>query len=102
MAVTSAKPFETAPEFPSLADAVPGYEALWWYGIYVPAKTPAAIVQKMHADIAAMQAEPEIKQRFEPLGVAVASSTPAELAARAQADAELWGPVIKAANIRAD
>jgi len=49
-----------------------------------------------------MLGEPAVKARFEPLGVAVAGSTPAELAARARADAELWGPVIKAANIKGE
>jgi tripartite-type tricarboxylate transporter receptor subunit TctC len=100
LGVSSEHPFETAPELPPLADAAPGYEALWWYGIYVPAKTPDPIVRKINEDIVAMLVEPEIKKRFEPLGVAPASSTPKQLAARAQADAELWGPVIKAENIR--
>jgi len=79
---------------------VPGYEAIFWYGLFVPAKTPAPIVQKMHGDIVAMLDETAIKVKFEPLGVAVASSTPAELAAKASADTDLWGPIIKAANIR--
>jgi tripartite-type tricarboxylate transporter receptor subunit TctC len=56
----------------------------------------------MQADIVAMLGEPAVKAMFEPLGVAVAGSTPAELAARALADAELWGPVIKAANIKGE
>jgi tripartite-type tricarboxylate transporter receptor subunit TctC len=43
-----------------------------------------------------------VQARFEPLGVTVASSTPQELAARMKAEAELWGPIIKAANIRGD
>ena len=43
---------------------------------------------------------PAVQARFEPLGVAVASSTPAQLAARMKAEAALWGPIIKAANIK--
>jgi tripartite-type tricarboxylate transporter receptor subunit TctC len=102
LGVTSREPFETAPELPTIADAVPGYEALWWYGLFVPAKTPQPIVQKIHADIVSMLREAPVKARFEPLGLAVASSTPEELAARVRADAELWGPIIKAANIRGE
>jgi len=102
LGVSSAKPFETAAELPALAEVVPGYEAMWWYGIYVPSKTPPEIVEKLNRDITAMVAEPAMKTRFDPLGIAPASSTPAQLAARAQADVELWGPVIKAANIKAD
>jgi tripartite-type tricarboxylate transporter receptor subunit TctC len=56
----------------------------------------------MNADIVSLLAEPAVRSRFDPLGLAVASSTPTELAARAQADTALWGPVIKAANIRGE
>lgn len=47
-------------------------------------------------------ADPAVKARFEPLGVTVASSTPEELGARMKAEAELWGPIIKAANIKGE
>jgi len=103
LAVTSGHRFPTAPEFPTVAEfGVPGYDATSWYAIFVPGKTPPSIVQKMHDDIAAMLREPAVQARFEPLGVAVASSSSAELAARAQADTALWGPIIKAANIRGE
>jgi tripartite-type tricarboxylate transporter receptor subunit TctC len=59
-------------------------------------------VKKMNTGVVAMLAEPAVKARFEPLGVAAAGSTPDELAAHARADTALWGPVIKAANIRAE
>ena len=81
---------------------VPGYDAEAWYGLFAPAKTPPEIVDKMHADVAAALADPAVQARFEPLGVTVASSTPQELAARMKAEAELWGPIIKAANIRGE
>jgi tripartite-type tricarboxylate transporter receptor subunit TctC len=103
LAVTSGQRFVTAADLPTIAESgVPGFDVTSWYGLFVPAKTPAPIVQKMQADIVAMLDEPAVKARFEPLGVAVAGSTPAELAARARADAELWGPVIKAANIKGE
>ena len=81
---------------------MPGYEVESWYAVFVPARTPAEIVQKMQADVARTLDDPAVKARFEPLGVAVASSTPAQLAARMKAEAELWGPIIKAANIRGE
>ena len=102
LGVTSGQPFENAPELPTIAAAVPGYEAMWWYGLFVPGKTPDPIVQKVHADVVAMLGDSSVKAKFEPLGLAIASSTPAELAARVRADAELWGPIIKAANIRGE
>jgi tripartite-type tricarboxylate transporter receptor subunit TctC len=103
LAVTSAKRFATAPELPAIAESgVPGYDVSSWYALYVPAKTPEPIVKKIHADTAAMLGEPAVKARFEPLGVVVVGSTPEELAARARADTELWGPVIKAGNIKGE
>lgn len=100
LGVTSRRRFALAPELPAIAETVPGYEVTSWYGIYVPARTPGPIVQKMHDDILTVLGEADVKKRFEPLGVTVGGSTPAEMAARARADTDLWGPVIRAANIR--
>ena len=102
LGVSSRQRFETAPELPAIAETVPGYVADSWYGIYVPAKTPTPIVQKMHDDIVAALDEADVRRRFEPLGVAVGGSTPAEMAARARAATDLWGPVIKAAGIKTE
>ena len=81
---------------------MPGFDVTSWYGVFAPSKSPARIMQKMHDDIGSILAEPALKARFEPLGVAVGGSTPTELAAKAQADTDLWGPIIKAANIRTE
>jgi tripartite-type tricarboxylate transporter receptor subunit TctC len=102
LGVSSARRFELAPELPTIAEAVPGFAYMAWYALYVPGKTPAAIVQKVNADLIAALNEPAMKAKFEPLGVALAGSTPAALAAQAQADTEVWGPIIKAANIRGE
>ncbi len=101
LAVTSGQRFPIARELPTIAEGgVPGFDVTSWYGLFMTARTPAAIVQKLREDVVSMLDQPAVKARFEVLGVAVAGSTPAELAARARADAELWGPIIKAANIR--
>jgi tripartite-type tricarboxylate transporter receptor subunit TctC len=102
LGITSSQRLAAAPELPAIAETVSGYAVTAWYGIYVPAKTPVPIVQKMHDDIVAALGDTEVKRRFEPLGVAVGGSTPTEMAARARADTDLWGPIIKAANIRGE
>jgi tripartite-type tricarboxylate transporter receptor subunit TctC len=103
LAVTSANRFPTAPELPTVAEAgVPGFDVSSWYAFFVPAKTPADIVRKMHADTVAVLAEPAIKDKLAQLGVLVVGSTPEALAAHLKAETEMWGPVIKAAGIRAD
>ena len=103
LAITSARRSPNAPEIATFAESgVPGYEVESWYAVFVPSRTPAEIVQKMQADVARALADPGVQARFEPLGVAVASSSPAQLAARMKAEAELWGPIIKAANIKGE
>jgi tripartite-type tricarboxylate transporter receptor subunit TctC len=103
LAVTSRQRFVTATEFPTIAESgVPDFDATSWYGIFVPGRTSSSIIEKMHAGLVAILGEPSIKARFEPLGVAIASSLPAELAVRARADTELWGSINKAANINGE
>jgi tripartite-type tricarboxylate transporter receptor subunit TctC len=103
LAVTSGQRFATAPELPAVAESgVPGYDVTSWYALYVPARTPEPIVKKMNADTVAMLGEPAVKARFETLGIVVRGSTPEELAVRARGDTELWGPIIKAGNIRGE
>ncbi len=103
LAVTTAQRFPSEPELPTVVEqGVAGYDVSSWYGIYLPAKTPPDIIKKMNADMIAMLSEPAIKQKYEPLGVLAQGSTPAELAAKNQADAALWGPIIKQANIKVE
>ncbi len=103
LAVTSAKRFSAAPELPSVAEvALPGFDVTAWYALYVPAQTPPEIVRKLNSDVVAVLAEPAIREKMELLGVAVVGSTPEELGRHLKAETELWGPVIKAANIRGE
>jgi len=102
LAVTSAERFPTAPELPTVAETVPGFNVSSWYAFFVPAKTPPEIVMKMHADTVAVLAESAIKDKLQQVGVMVVGSTPEELAAQLKAETELWGPVIKAAGIKPD
>jgi tripartite-type tricarboxylate transporter receptor subunit TctC len=100
LAVTTPKRFPTAPEFPTVADFVPGFDVSSWYAFLVPVKTPAEIVKKLHADTIAILREPAIKSKLEQVGVMAIGSTPAELAAQLKSETEMWGPVIKAAGIK--
>jgi len=103
LAVTTAQRFPSEPELPTVVEqGVAGYDVSSWYGIYLPAKAPPDIIKKMNADMVAMLSEAAIKQKYEPLGVLAQGSTPAELAAKNEADAALWGPIIKEANIKVE
>ena len=101
LGVTTAARVAAAPEVPTIAEAgVPGYDTSSWFAFFVPAKTPAEIISKMHADTVAALAEPQIRAKLDALGVVVVGSTPEQLGIHLQAEMERWAPVIKAANIR--
>jgi tripartite-type tricarboxylate transporter receptor subunit TctC len=101
LAVSTAKRFPTAMEFPTVAESgLPGFDVTSWYALFVPIKTPADIVTKINADTAAILAEPAIKTRLEQVGVEVVASTPQALGARLKAETEQWGPIIKGAGIK--
>lgn len=103
LAVTSAKRFPITPDIPTVAESgVPGYEAVSWYALYVPAHTSPDIVRKMNTNCIAMLGEPAIKDKYATLGISAASSTPEELAAMNTADAARWAPIIKAENIQGE
>ena len=101
LGVTTAARVAAAPEVPTIAEAgVPGYDTSSWFAFFVPAKTPAEIISKMHADTVAALAEPAIRAKLDTLGVVVVGSTPQQLGIHLQAEMERWAPVVKAANIR--
>jgi tripartite-type tricarboxylate transporter receptor subunit TctC len=101
LAVTSGARFATVPELPTIAESgVPGFDVISWYALYVPARTPADIVRKMHDDAVAVLSEPAVKAKYEPLGVLSGGSTQEDLAARVRSEVELWRSVIKSAGIK--
>jgi tripartite-type tricarboxylate transporter receptor subunit TctC len=92
-----------APEIPTFAEAgVPGFNVSSWYGLFAPVRTPREIVAKMHDSVATMLKEPAIKSRYEVLGVDAASATPDQLTTIMRGEIELWGPIVKASNIKGE
>jgi len=102
LAVTTAQRQAQVPDLPAIAEFVPGYDVSSWFALFVAAKTPSDIVTRLHRDAVAALHHPPVKQRYAQLGATVVASTPAELAAHLKAEMERWGPVIKAAGIKAD
>jgi tripartite-type tricarboxylate transporter receptor subunit TctC len=103
LGVTSAERSPFAPELPTIAEAgVPGYEMSSWYALFAPAKTPADIVSKIREDAHAALAYPPMKQRFADIGATVATSTLAEVTTLIKSEMAKWGPIIKAASIKAE
>ena len=103
LAVTTAQRSPAAPELPTVAETgVPGFDVAGWYALFVPAKTPSAIVDKIHIDTVTALGDPVVKAKLEQVGMVVSSSTSEELAALLQFEMEKWGAVIKDAKITLD
>lgn len=101
LGVTSKERSPTLPDVPTIAEAgVPGYEALSWFGVLVPAGTPEAIVAKLRDEIAEALADPAMRERFAELGAVPVGDTPAEFADFISAETAKWAKVVAEAGIK--
>jgi tripartite-type tricarboxylate transporter receptor subunit TctC len=100
LAVTTTTRFEGAPNIPTIAETVPGYEASQWYGIVAPKQVRPDIVVKLNRAINAALGDPTLQTRIADLGGAPLFGSPADFGKLIAADTEKWGKVIRAANIR--
>lgn len=100
LGVTTSKPSPLAPTVPTIAAAgVPGYEMGYWFGAYVPAGTPAAVVSKLHDLLVGATTRAAATQFYTSTGTQPVTSSPAELADFQKAETEKWGAIIKKAGI---
>lgn len=101
LAVTGAARFPTLPDVPTVAESgVAGYDAGQWLGVFAPRGTPEAIVVRLNAEIGKAIRSPAVAQQFEERGMIPLSATPAEFAARFDADVQKWSRVMRAGDIR--
>ena len=92
-----------APEVPTMQEAgVAGHEALQWNGFFAPARTPQAILERLHREVAKVVHLPDVKQRFEAEGATPVGNTPAEFAAFYRSEAEKWADVAKRSGTKLD
>jgi len=102
LAQTALKRSPNIPEFPTVAESgFPGFEAVSWFGLMVPAGTPAAITNKLHQDTLKVLAQPDMRASFTKLGLDTVGNTPGEFAAIIKSDIGKWAKVIKEAGITA-
>lgn len=100
LAVTSAKPSELFPEYPTIAATVPGYESVGTYGLFAPARTPAAIVTRLNSDAARVLNRAEVKEKLSSSGVEVAWSSPDEFSAMIKSEMTRLAKVLKDTGVR--
>jgi len=100
-AVTSPQRLPMLPDVPTVAEqGLAGYDSTGWFGVVAPAGTPAAIIDRLHAEITAALNDSEIKASMRNLGVEPAPSKPGEFEAYIKSETQKWGKVIKAAGIK--
>ena len=102
LAVTSTRRISAAPNLPTLDSFYPGYDSANWYALFAPAGTPAAVINKLHAETVSALKAPEIRDFMTGEGAELVGSTPAELGAYLRREIERYGRVIKAANIKGE
>jgi tripartite-type tricarboxylate transporter receptor subunit TctC len=100
LAVTGAKRLDSLPGVPTVAEFVPGYDAIVWDGLGAPARTPPDIIDKINKEVNAILSEPETRARFADLGSEPMIMTPAEFGTFVAAEAQKWGKVVKSAGIK--
>lgn len=89
-------------DLPAVAETVPGFQMAPWTGIFVPAKTPQPIVDRLSKELQAIMKSPEVVKLLNDQYVLPFPSTPQEFVALIKADTEKWGKVIKDANIKVE
>jgi tripartite-type tricarboxylate transporter receptor subunit TctC len=103
LGLTSEKRSPSWPDTPTVAEAgVPGYSTEAWYAIMAPKATPKDVVEKLSRAVATAVNAPEVKDQLAKLGNESVGSTPAEAEAYIAAEADRWGKLLRAANIKAD
>jgi tripartite-type tricarboxylate transporter receptor subunit TctC len=100
LAVGAAKRSPVIPDVPTVAETLPGFECVTWYGILAPAGTPAAIVAAVNVEIAKMLGVAEIVRRLTAQGVEPEASSPEQLRAKIKSETARWAKVINSARIR--
>jgi len=100
LAVASPKRLPALPDVPTIAETLPGFEAVAWYGIVAPPKTPKAVIDKINADVNEALRSPEIQDRLKNLSAEIFGGSVAATAKYMHEAIESWGNVIKAANIK--
>jgi tripartite-type tricarboxylate transporter receptor subunit TctC len=99
LAVASAERLPALPAVPTLAEMLPGFEAIAWYAIVAPPGTPPAIVAKVNADVNEALRQPELQERLKRLSAEVFGGAPERTATYMREEVDRWGEVIRAAGV---
>jgi tripartite-type tricarboxylate transporter receptor subunit TctC len=103
LAVTTAKRSKLAPDIPTVTEAgIADFDVMGWFAFFLPARTPQAIIEKIHIDTVTALGDLTLKAKLENIGMVSVGSTPKELAVLLKVETEKWSAVIKEGNIALD
>jgi tripartite-type tricarboxylate transporter receptor subunit TctC len=102
VAVTTPKRIRTLPDIPAMAEALPGFEVVGWYGVLGPAHMPQPIVTRLHDEIVRIVNLPEVNERILADGSEPATSSPEEFHRFLLADVAKWTKVVKESGAKAE
>ena len=102
LAVTSLQRLKQLPDVPAAAETLPGFENLGWFGLVVPTGTPNTIIDKVHADTAKALQAPDIRARYEQLGMVPVGDSPAQFAKTIKEETVRWGKIVRERNLTAN
>ncbi len=102
LAQTTAKRSASAPDVPTVAETVPGFEATTWFAVFAPAGTPADIVAKLNAEMRRVFALPDVLEKLKTLGLEPWISSPEELSRLQATEITKWAKVVKDSGAKAE
>ena len=102
LAVTSLKRSASMPEVPAMTETVPGYEMVLWIGVFAPAGTPRDVAEKLNAEVVRIVRLADVREKLDAMGVEPLGNTSEQMAGWIRREIARYGPVVKAANIKAD
>ena len=102
LAVTSRQRSPQVPNLPAVAETLPGFENLGWFGLVAPAGTPKAVLDKVHRDVVKVLGDAGVRKRFEELGMAPVGNSPAEFAKAMKEETARWAKVVGARKLQID
>ena len=102
IAQTTAKRSPAAPDVPTVAESLPGFEATTWFAMFAPANTPKPIIDKLNAEVVRVFKLPEVTERLKTLGLDPVLSTPDELGKYQASEIVKWTKVVKESGAKAE